>query len=158
MVICRLNRASAYDIAKIEAVCNRPPWPASLFESEFDHSYSVTFGVRKEGLLVAFLVAHAVLDELHILNFGVEPAVRRLGIGNSLLRYVLDEYYEKGFASATLEVRSGNTAAQELYRKLGFFEIARRSKYYTDDNEDGLVLRVHLRDYSRLSQIPGKQL
>ncbi len=41
-----------------------------------------------------------------------------------------------------LEVRESNTAAQALYRKLGFVEIGRRSKYYDDPEETAIVMQL----------------
>ncbi len=39
-----------------------------------------------------------------------------------------------------LEVREGNEPAKALYRKLGFGTIGRRKRYYTETNEDALVM------------------
>jgi ribosomal-protein-alanine N-acetyltransferase len=40
-----------------------------------------------------------------------------------------------------LEVRSSNTAARNLYQKLGFSEIGLRRNYYASPPEDGIVMR-----------------
>jgi ribosomal-protein-alanine N-acetyltransferase len=144
-VFCRLTKPSSADIASIEKLCNRPPWPVELFESEFNHSYSYTFGARADGSLVGFLVLHAVLDEIHILNFGVLPQYRGHGVGRGLISYVLKTLAEDRATSwATLEVRKSNKVAQALYFSLGFSEVATREKYYTDDQEDAFVLRLHI--------------
>lgn len=151
-IICRLPEGAVPDIARIEAESNRPPWPAELFQSEFRHSYSYTYGARTGGDLVAFLVAHFVLDELHILNFGVKKENRRGGIGRALITHVLYEFHERSARWVTLEVRHSNHAARNLYEALGFSEIGIRERYYTDDGEDGLVLRLNLQQF--LSEFP----
>jgi ribosomal-protein-alanine N-acetyltransferase len=46
----------------------------------------------------------------------------------------------QGANSVFLEVRPSNITAVELYEKLGFREIGRRPKYYTDSKEDALVM------------------
>lgn len=143
-IICRLSVGAVDDIVLIENVSNRPPWPADLFRGEFKYSYSYTYGARAGGELVAFLVAHHVLDELHILNFGVKPELRGKGIGKKLLAAVLHEFFRKSARWATLEVRRSNDVAKSLYDKFGFFEVGIREKYYTDDGEDGLVLRLDM--------------
>jgi ribosomal-protein-alanine N-acetyltransferase len=144
-VYCRLSKPSSADIASIEKLSNRPPWPVELFEGEFNHSYSYTFGARANGKLIGFLVTHAVLDEIHILNFGIDPVYRGNGVGRGLITFVLKTLSEERASIwATLEVRKSNTVAQSLYQTLGFSEVAIREKYYTDDLEDAFVLRLHI--------------
>jgi ribosomal-protein-alanine N-acetyltransferase len=41
---------------------------------------------------------------------------------------------------ATLEVRESNLAARRLYERLGFTITAKRPKYYTEPEEDALIL------------------
>ena len=40
----------------------------------------------------------------------------------------------------TLEVRSSNDAARRLYEKYGFANVGRRVRYYTDNNEDAIIM------------------
>ena len=47
---------------------------------------------------------------------------------------------EEGVTSLTLEVRAGNLAARELYRKKGFREAGVRKGYYEDNGEDALIM------------------
>ncbi len=42
--------------------------------------------------------------------------------------------------SLTLEVRVSNKAAQNLYTKFGFREVGLRRGYYTDNDEDALLM------------------
>jgi [ribosomal protein S18]-alanine N-acetyltransferase len=44
----------------------------------------------------------------------------------------------------TLEVRLSNHVAQSLYRKLGFQDGGIRKNYYSDNQEDALVMWVNL--------------
>jgi [ribosomal protein S18]-alanine N-acetyltransferase len=41
-----------------------------------------------------------------------------------------------------LEVRRGNVAALELYRKLGFVVVGVRPHYYRDNQEDALLMTL----------------
>jgi ribosomal-protein-alanine N-acetyltransferase len=45
-----------------------------------------------------------------------------------------------GATRATLEVRRSNTAALGLYEKLGFKVTAVRARYYSNPDEDGMIL------------------
>src|SRR5204862_7808845 len=46
----------------------------------------------------------------------------------------------RGVTSLNLEVRVGNKAAQELYRKFGYRPCGIRKNYYVETNEDALVM------------------
>lgn len=53
-------------------------------------------------------------------GMGVAPAARRRGIGERLMRQVIDHAREAGVRTLFLEVLESNTAAKALYEKLGF--------------------------------------
>ena len=53
---------------------------------------------------------------------------------------LLEMAEEMQVSRMTLEVRAGNLAAQELYRRFDFDVAGRRPHYYTDDGEDALVM------------------
>ncbi len=40
----------------------------------------------------------------------------------------------------TLEVRESNVVAQQLYKKYGFTTVTARKAYYSDNNENALVM------------------
>ena len=48
-----------------------------------------------------------------------------------------------GATALTLEVRSSNTVAQELYRRFGFAPAGVRKGYYADTGEDALIMWAH---------------
>jgi len=55
-----------------------------------------------------------------ISNLAVHPAYRRRGIGRELMEAAIDLIRQRGGEVVTLQVRRANTAAQRLYRSLGF--------------------------------------
>jgi ribosomal-protein-alanine N-acetyltransferase len=81
-----------------------------------------------------------VLDELHVNNLAVLPDFRRRGVASALLTYVLEEGMRMGALRATLEVRRSNTAALMLYERFGFTVAGIRRDYYTNPQEDALIL------------------
>ena len=90
--------------------------------------------------VAAFCAFWRVVDEIHINNLAVLPALRGLGLGSQLLAAVLTEAARMGAPRATLEVRRSNTAALRLYAKAGFHQAGVRRDYYTQPIEDALVL------------------
>jgi [ribosomal protein S18]-alanine N-acetyltransferase len=122
------------------------PWPGQSYAYELkENTASLCFVVEEDehpGKIVGMLVAWMLLDEVHIATIAVRPEYRRLGIGRNLVKTALRAAVDRGAISATLEVRAGNTAAQELYRDFGFEEVGRRSGYYKDNAEDALIMSV----------------
>lgn len=88
--------------------------------------------------LAGFLVIRQVYPgEREILNLAVATPYRRQGIATALLRRALSTG-----GDVYLEVRESNSAAQSLYRKLGFEEIGQRPNYYQSPHETAIVMKM----------------
>jgi [ribosomal protein S18]-alanine N-acetyltransferase len=94
--------------------------------------------------VAGFIAFWRVLDEMHINNVAIDPALRRQGLGRLLLSEALGAAAAMGIRHATLEVRRSNEPAVALYRALGFQQVAVRSAYYSHPVEDALVLAAQL--------------
>jgi len=81
-----------------------------------------------------------MVDEAHITTFAVHPAWRRQKLGERLLLAFLDLARDRHAREATLEVRLSNVAARRLYEKYGFRPVGLRPRYYSDNNEDALIM------------------
>ena len=81
-----------------------------------------------------------MVDEAHITTFAVHPRYRRRRIGERLLLAMLDLSADRHAREATLEVRLSNLAARRLYEKYGFRPVGIRPRYYSDDQEDALIM------------------
>ena len=90
--------------------------------------------------IIGFAGMWLAFDEAHITTIGVDPAQRGLGLGELLLLCMFDEAVARGANWLTLEVRVTNAAAQALYRKYGFTAHGTRKRYYSDNNEDALIM------------------
>jgi len=80
------------------------------------------------------------VDEGHITTIASAPEVRRRGVGELVLNGLIDAAGDLGANHLTLEVRVSNTPAQALYLKYGFEARGTRRRYYTDNNEDALIM------------------
>ena len=143
--ITTINRTDLESILAIEQLSFQWPWDRISFESELSCLNTCNFAVKsaeadKEPQVVAYAFIRRVADELHILKIAVTPARRGHGIATWLLKRSFSAGARQGANSVYLEVRPSNISAIELYEKLGFNEIGRRPKYYTDSKEDALVM------------------
>jgi ribosomal-protein-alanine N-acetyltransferase len=129
------------DVHDIERASFTTPWPAHAYRSEIETNRLASYLVaRAEGQVVGYGGVWLMADEAHITTFAVHPAWRRRGIGDRLLLALLDIALERGAREATLEVRLSNLPARKLYEKFGFRPVGLRPRYYTDDNEDALIM------------------
>ncbi len=135
----------AKEVHHIEEAVFATPWTLEAFELEMTKNTQATYIVaEKEGQLIGFCGMWIVLDESQITNVAVMPEGRGQGIGEKLMREALRIAKERGCVVMSLEVRVTNDVAQNLYRKLGFQAGGIRKKYYTDNQEDALVMWVNL--------------
>ncbi|MFN8591571.1 MAG: ribosomal protein S18-alanine N-acetyltransferase [Thermomicrobiales bacterium] len=90
--------------------------------------------------IIGFAGMWMAFDEAHITTIGVDAAYRGRGLGELLLLSLVDEAISRGANWLTLEVRVSNTSAQTLYRKYGLTVHGTRKRYYSDNNEDALIM------------------
>lgn len=90
--------------------------------------------------VAGFIGVWFMVDETHIVTVAVRESDRRQGVGELLLLEAFDLSTEKGVPVLTLECRVSNIAAQALYEKYGFQRLGIRKRYYTDNNEDALIM------------------
>lgn len=125
------------------------PWPRNAYEYELfenPNSLLLVAEVNPEAQLtevVGMIVLWIIVDEMHIATLAVLPEFRRMGIAKNLIRSSLTEAQEYGTTTATLEVREGNLAAQNLYHSLGFEIVGRRKRYYRNNHEDAIIMTLN---------------
>lgn len=90
--------------------------------------------------IVGFAGLWLMVDEAHVTTIAMHPNYRRRGLGEFMLASLIDIAYEIGARWVTLEVRVTNYSAQNLYRKYGFREAGLRHRYYSDNQEDALIM------------------
>ena len=120
------------------------PWSKEAFYNELTKNQHALYTVAVIGdQVVGYCGVWLVLDEAHITNIAVLPQFSGKKLGESLMRNVIETIKERGARTMTLEVRVSNTIAQSLYRKFGFQAGGLRKGYYSDNQEDGLVMWVN---------------
>jgi len=128
-------------VHEIERASFTTPWPPNAYRSEIETNRLAHYLVARAGdRVVGFAGVWLMVDEAHITTFAVAPGWRRRGIGERLLLAILDVAIERRAADATLEVRLSNLPARRLYEKYGFQPVGLRPRYYSDDNEDALIM------------------
>jgi ribosomal-protein-alanine N-acetyltransferase len=101
-----------------------------------------------EGKIQAFAAATLLNDGQQNLSqldsIAVLPSARRQGVASALLRAILTWSARNNARHFGLEVRAGNAAAIALYLRCGLRPEGRRPRYYTDPEEDALLLGMEI--------------
>jgi ribosomal-protein-alanine N-acetyltransferase len=137
-------------VQEVERACFPVPWPANAFRHELTQNKNARYVVAREGdRIVGYAGLWLMVDEAHITTFAVLPEHRRRRIGERMLQRLFDIADELGAEWLTLEVRVSNLGAQRLYEKYGFRRAGVRRRYYSDNNEDALIMWTdRLRDHA----------
>jgi [ribosomal protein S18]-alanine N-acetyltransferase len=112
------------------------PFPLSLLPNPFERAA----GEPEDAPVVGYGGLWLMVDEAHVTSIAVRPEFRGRGLGQLLMLALFDVALQKEARWLTLEVRVSNTGAQNLYKKLGFREAGIRPRYYTDNNEDAVIM------------------
>lgn len=133
------------DIMAIERASFSLPWTYEAYYNELImNEYAMYIVLEHNEQIIGFCGSWVIIDEAHITNIAIDPNYRGKKLGEALLRQVMIIAMQKGAKTMTLEVRVSNIVAQNLYRKLGFQNGGIRKRYYSDNNEDALVMWVNL--------------
>jgi ribosomal-protein-alanine N-acetyltransferase len=128
-------------VLEIERRSFATPWPRDAYTHELDHNRTAVYLVaRQDDVIVGYAGMWVVMDEAHITTIAVDPPLRGMGIGESLLIALVDRAIERRARWIQLEVRRSNVVAQNLYRKYGFRDVGVRRHYYSDNGEDAVVM------------------
>ena len=119
------------------------PWPERSFHFEVTGNPASRCWIAEvDGQIVGMIVAWLFVDEAHIATLATHPDFRRQGIAQKLLTHTLRYTFDEGAVSSFLEVREGNLAAQEMYRKFGYEKTGLRKRYYKDNDEDAILMTL----------------
>jgi ribosomal-protein-alanine N-acetyltransferase len=136
-----MGDADVREVLRIEAQSFSTAWPANAFYQELHENKLAHYFVgRLDGHVVAYGGIWVILEDSHITTIAVHPKTRGRKYGEILLLHLIDEAMERGASWMTLEVRESNDVAQSLYRKYGFTNVSTRKGYYSDNNENALVM------------------
>lgn len=120
--------SEAYEIVRPQ-VSAQLNWDEKKLRDEF--TQNEVYGALLGGQLVSFLILSRKKDgvlEIPLLVTGDRYQGR--GFMEALLFWLIALFQKE--SELWLEVHEGNVRARNLYRKLGFQEVGKRPRYYTD--------------------------
>ena len=141
MDLIQMNETHVSQVAQLEQLCFSMPWSENSIRYELTNPLALWLVAVDGDVVAGYVGSQSVMGEADMMNLAVLPDYRRKGIGEMLVKRLVEELTANAVSSLTLEVRASNTGAIELYNKLGFAQVGRRPNYYKNPKEDALILR-----------------
>ncbi len=146
--IIELTLDDLNEVIEIEQLSFPTPWSKDLFLQQLHSEFSKVFLTKSNSLgkpqVLGFICIWFVAGEMHILNLACLPAFRRQGIAAALLEHGLFFSFMMNMKKVFLEVRESNYEALSLYKKYWFRPTGIRKGYYTDTQEDAIVMTLEM--------------
>jgi ribosomal-protein-alanine N-acetyltransferase len=140
-----MNLDDVPTIVEIEHEAFSSPWSEGAFRAELTQNLFAKYMVMElEGTVIGYGGMWLVIDEAHITNIAVREKYQGQGYGKELMKELMKTAHWLGAQRITLEVRVSNERAQNLYRKMGFYPSGVRPAYYSDNQEDALIMWAEL--------------
>ena len=113
-------------------------WTKNQFDECIVDDNYICAGLFDQGKLVCYVVAIQSLDDINILSIATKNEYQKQGHATRLVTWYknLASQVEK---TLSLEVKSKNIVAINLYQKLGFKQVHTRKKYYKD-GDDAIIM------------------
>ena len=115
-------------------------WSIDLIESELndqEHSEVSVLEINKK--IIGYIFQRKIFDDNHIINLAIDIPYQHKGYGRFLLMKILEK--DKNDTNVFLEVKEANLPAIKLYIDLGFEEVDRKDRYYSDGSNAIFMLR-----------------
>ncbi|SNZ15303.1 [SSU ribosomal protein S18P]-alanine acetyltransferase [Terribacillus aidingensis] len=144
-IVRQMQLADIPAVYTIETASFATPWTIDIFEREItENTFASYFVIENEGVIAGYCGMWLVIDEAQITNIAILPSYRGKKLGEKLFAHVMEQAILAGAYRLSLEVRVSNLPAQHLYRKFGLVPGGIRKNYYTDNQEDAIVMWVNL--------------
>jgi ribosomal-protein-alanine N-acetyltransferase len=132
--IQEMNIKDLDDVLIIENSSSLAPWSKNMFLNELENPLSHCFVIKTGALpcsaLIGFICFRNVTDESELLNIGVHPHYRQLGVGKTLMEFYMNFCSQMGIKRFYLEVNSSNRSAIRLYQHFSYQSSGSRKKFY----------------------------
>ncbi len=127
-------------VAELEKQSFSTPWSEAALSEELSNKFARFFIALLNGEVVGYIGSHNVLGEVYITNVAVFPQYRNKGIGEKLIKKLVEAVESEKADFITLEVRKSNISAIKLYEKCGFCAVGERKSFYEKPCEDAVLM------------------
>jgi ribosomal-protein-alanine N-acetyltransferase len=134
VVLQKMDIKDLDEVSSIETSDSLTPWSKNIFVEEMRNPLAYCFVMKTEDgskqPVIGFICFRNITEESELLNIGVHPDYRQLGIGKKLMQFYIDFSRQRGIKTFYLEVHSSNQPAIHLYQLFSYQSSGRRKKFY----------------------------
>ncbi|MEC7902238.1 MAG: ribosomal protein S18-alanine N-acetyltransferase [Candidatus Neomarinimicrobiota bacterium] len=128
------------EIYNIEKKVFNDYWSLDLIKSEIiEEKYSRVTVLELKKKIIGYIFQRKIYDENHIINLAIDIPYQHRGYGKFLLMKILEK--DDNDTNVFLEVKEANLPAVKLYIDLGFEEVDRKERYYSDGSNAIFMLK-----------------
>lgn len=138
--IQKLSTSEIEEVVALEEELLLETLGSEMLQNELSNPYAHFLVAKDQNKTIGYIGCWCIDGVCEVINFVVDKAYQRQGVGTSLLNSVIDEFHPQ---EIILEVRSENAQAINFYLKHQFKQIGRRTAYYKN-GDDALVLRKEI--------------
>jgi ribosomal-protein-alanine N-acetyltransferase len=139
-----MNTKDLNEVVAIATSSTSNPWSRNMFLKEMMNPLAYCFIYGRKGPKqpsIGFICFRNVGDESELLNIGVHPQFRQMGIGKKLMRFYISFCYEMRIRTFYLEVESLNQPAIHLYQLFSYQFQGIRKKFYRGEFDALLMVK-----------------
>ena len=136
-ILCRFMRETDVPACAAIEACADDGWSEAALREELAQENARLF-------VAGLAVFQLVCGEASLYAVSTAPAFRRQGVARALLSWAFAALCLQGAQDVFLEVRAQNSAAQALYRSLGFVQTGLRRNFYATPADDAVLMQKTL--------------
>lgn len=114
-----------------------------MLQAELHNKYAHFYVALDDDQVIGYIGAWIIEGTTDMINFVVDSKYQHKGIGQMLMKEVINQSIKENSKEILLEVREQNIQAINFYLLQGFKQIAIRKEYYKN-KDNALILRKEL--------------
>lgn len=138
--ITKFDNIDLIEIAEIELLCFSSPWSFNALNEFTKYEHNKILVAKIDSKIAGYVTYTCIFDEIQIANVATHPNYRKQGIAYALIGHLISDGKSNNSALITLEVRTSNIPAINLYKKCGFESCGLRKNYYSYPTEDAILM------------------
>ncbi|MGB4984788.1 MAG: ribosomal protein S18-alanine N-acetyltransferase [Erysipelotrichaceae bacterium] len=105
-----------------------------------ENPFSRNILAYEDDQLIGYIFYWLTFEQGQLIKIAVDEGYRQKGLGSQLMAMMIKDLQDNECESISLEVRVSNIVGQKFYEKNDFLVLNIRKNYYSDNNEDALLM------------------
>lgn len=144
-----MTKEDIEQVSEIEKITFSMPWSKEALLQSLELKGSIYLVACEEEKIVGYCGLFNIVNEGNINNVAVLNEYRGRHIATAMLKKLIELGKQTQITAYTLEVRTSNEPAIQLYLKFGFTIEGIRKNYYENPTEDAYIMWYYPQGVSR---------